>query len=87
MKKNTLIINLSIYLSCFILTVLGDGIYRHFGKGLTITDAFWQVLWAYGTMVVFGTILFAVITFIYFVSRMITKKKDKQSDDNSKNKL
>lgn len=87
MKKNTLVMEISVYLGCFILIALGDGIYRHFSKGLSIADAFRQVLLAYGTLFVLIGIVFVVVMLVYFMFRMSTRKKDKVDKGNSNDKI
>lgn len=87
MNKKNIQSEIVIALACTILVVVGDGIYRHFGKGLTITDAFWQILWTYGILFILISIVFGVIMIIYFVSRMTVRKKDKFGKGDSNNKM
>ena len=86
MNKKNIQIEIVVALACTILIVIGDGLYRHFGKGLTITDAFRQVLWAYGTLFTLISIAFGAIMIVYIVSRIVIRKKDRLGKGNSNNK-
>lgn len=87
MNKKNVLLEVIIVLSCSILVAIGDAFYRHFGKGLAISDAFRQELIEDGTLFFLIAIVFIVAVFIYAVSRMIARKKDKLDKGNSNDKI
>ncbi len=79
MKKDSLI-QVGIFFGFALLIALGDGIYRHFSKGIPAFVAFHQVWIEYGTLFIMIAVAAIMVILAYGIWVKFFRRKRKDED-------